>query len=665
MTAWGWQGEKAARMGPPRHFRLPFLVLAVVLPLMLEVRELGMWGGLLLLWSTSMIGPRGLFGWLRVWVPLSAIYGLILHLLGGLPPLAIALLVARMLTALLGMQLLTWSVPPSDVVRAFEFALPRLGVSLAIALRLVPRLERSASWRLQTLEERGFVVGEGRLKALRTRASIWPGWLADSLDHAHDLGDAVQSRGILAPRRWRHGVRTRVVQSVLGEEVAEERIAPHRFSDAVQLGLDLELRLPEGRTIGRHVELLRGGQVVLLRGPSGCGKSSLLRLLAGVSPWQHPVTVHGRAHLSGHPTMGEVDLASGPFDEAVACWVPQDPDRHGLAESVRREFGIARRLAGPWPQAEMMETLRDWALLDKLESQPEHLSEGEQQRLLLAAHLDPAQPLWLLDEADVHLDENGFIQLGKAVLKHRARGGLIIVVAHRHARWRKLADVEIEMGDAKPPLDYPSVWVERGEPVSEPPPVALFEADVQPVRAGDLILVQGENGTGKTTLLREWAATTGLPWLPTSPDRRLLGMTIAEELSLQHPRLHAQALAGESVTVEGAEPIAIRQSGLRLDLGLSHLSMATPVHDLSTGERRRLSLIPLLMREPDVLLLDEIDHGLDDITLADLLELLNAQRQAGRAIVVSSHAPDLLAWTRVSGGRVWRIAAGRMTEVEA
>jgi len=642
-------------------------VLAVVLPLLLAAQQLLMWGALLIVWSVLMVGVRGLFGWFRVWLPLSLLYGAMLYLLGGAhDPNEVGLLVGRMLTALLGMQLLTWSVPPSEVVRAFEWALPRLGVSLAISLRLVPRLERSAKWRLATLEERGFIDAEGgRWQALRTRASIWPGWLADSLDHAHDLGDAVQSRGILAPRRWRHGIRHRFLQGVLGEEVREDGISPHRFSDSVQLGLDLEMRLPEGRAIGRHKEMLRGGNIVLLRGPSGCGKSSLLRLLAGVSPWQHPITVHGRAHLSGHPTLGEVDLADGPFSEAIACWVPQDPDRHGLAESVHREFRIARRLAGPWNQNEMLETLRDWGLLDKLDSQPEHLSDGEQQRLLLAAHLDPAQPMWLLDEADVHLDEAGFIELGKAVVKHRARGGLVIVVAHRHARWKRMADVEIEMGDAKPPLDYPSVWVERGADLALPPKIDLFTHEMNPVKAGDLVLVQGDNGTGKTTLLSEWSTASGLPFLPTSPDRRLLGMTIGEELSLQHPLLHEQALAGDAVVILGAEDLAVQQSGLRLDLGLSHLSMLTPVHDLSTGERRRLSLIPMLMQEPDVLLLDEIDHGLDDLTLSDLFELLNAQRQAGRAVVISSHSPDLLTWARVSGGRVWHIADGTMLEVEA
>ena len=666
MSSWGWQGERAARMGPPRHFRLPFLVLAVVLPLLLDWQQLAAWGGLLLLWSSMMVGVVSLLRWLRLWLPLSILYGGFLLLLGGADTWQeVLLLMGRLLIALLGMQVLTWSVPPSEVVRAFEWILPRLGVSLAISLRLVPRLERSARWRLATLKERGFVDGSSRWQALRTRASIWPGWLADSLDHAHDLGDAVQSRGILGPRRWRHGVRRRLVQSVLGEQVHEEGIASHRFSDSVQLGLDLELRLPDGRVIGRHTELLRGGKVVLLRGPSGCGKSSLMRVLAGVSPWQHPITVYGRAQLSGHPTLGEVDLSSGPFDQAIACWIPQDPDRHGLAESVHREFRIARRLAGPWKQTEMLETLREWGLLEKLDSQPEHLSDGEQQRLLLAAHLDPAQPVWLLDEADVHLDEAGFIQLGKAVVKHRARGGLVLIVAHRHVRWKRIADLEIEMDSDKPPLDYPSVWVEAGEVLCGPPLLSLFEHEVEPVRCGELVLIQGDNGAGKTTLLREWAAADGLPWLPASPDRRLLGMTVSEELSLQHPLLHRQALVGDEVTIEGAEALALHQSGLRFSLGLSALSGPTPVHDLSTGERRRLSLLPTLMREPPLLLLDEIDHGLDDITLADLLELLNEQRRAGRAIVLTTHSPDLVTWAKVSGGRLWRIEAGRMEEVEA
>jgi len=653
-------------MGPPRHFRLPFLVLVVVLPLLLEWRHLAAWGGFLFIWSVVMVGPWSMLRWLRVWLPLSILYGVILLLFSGTENWSeTLLLVVRLLIALLGMQIMTWSVPPSDVVRSFEWVLPRLGVSLAIALRLVPRLERSAKWRLETLEERGFVDNESRMKDLRTRASIWPGWLADSLDHAHDLGDAVQSRGILAPRRWRHGVKRRIVQIALGEEIREDGVKPHHFSDSVQLGLDLEINLPDGRCIGRHKELLRGGNIVLLRGHSGCGKSSLLRVIAGVSPWQHPVTVNGKVHISGHPTHGEINLAEGPFIEAISCWIPQDPDRHGLAESVQREFRIARRLSGPWKQQEMLECLREWNLLDKLQSQPENLSEGEQQRLLLAAHLDPAQPIWLLDEADVHLDEAGFIQLGKAVVKHRARGGLIIVVAHRQARWKRIADQVIDIGEPISAQDYPSVWIERGDEIGQPPEGSLFSHQLKPVLSGDLILVQGANGSGKTTLLREWAETSNIPWLPTSPDRRLLGMTIEEELNMQHPTLFAQFLAGDDVKIPDSEEIQLQQSALRLDLGLSHLSMVTPVHDLSTGERRRLSLLPLLMRKPPIMLLDEIDHGLDDITLADLIEQLNARRKAGSAIVITSHSPDLVAWAKVSGGRIWNIDQGQLTEASS
>lgn len=666
MTSWGWQGEKAARMGPPRHFRLPFLILAVLLPLFLEWKMLAGWGGFLVLWSLVMVGFQALFRWLRLWIPICLIYAALLLLFSATDSWqGVIILMVRFQVALLGMQILQWSVPPSEVVRAFESFLPRLGISLAIALRLVPRLEQSARWRIETLKERGFVEEESKWRRIRTRASIWPGWLADSLDHAHDLGDAVQSRGILAPRRWRHSLHRRIFHRILGEDVREETIAPHRFSDSVQVGLDVELRLPEGRVIGRHKELLRGGNVVLIRGVSGSGKSSLLRVLAGVSPWQHPVTVHGRVHISGHPTYGELDLSEGPFDQAISCWIPQDPDRHGLAESVHREFRISRRLTGPWNQQEMLETLREWKLLDKMQVSSEQLSAGEQQRLLLAAHLDPAQPIWLLDEADVHLDESGFIQLGKAIVKHRARGGLILVVAHRHARWQQLADIVIEMGEKKAPLDYPSVWVQGGEEMANPPEIDLFKQNVQPVKTGELILIVGDNGTGKTTLMREWAAVENLPWLPTSPDRRLLGMTIGEELDLQHPLLHAQSLAGPDVEIPGAASIAVDQSRIRLELGISHLSDVTPVHDLSTGERRRLSMIPMMMCKPPLLLLDEIDHGLDDTTLADLLQLLNELRQEGQAVVLTTHSPDLMTWAKISGGRLWKIKDRIMQEVDA
>ena len=65
------------------------------------------------------------------------------------------------------------------------------------------------------------------------------------------------------------------------------------------------------------------------------------------------------------------------------------------------------------------------------------------------------------------------------------------------------------------------------------------------------------------------------------------------------------------------------------------------------------------------MLLDEIDHGLDDLTLADLLEQLNARRKSGSAVVITSHSPDLIAWAKVSGGRVWNIEQGRLMEVSS
>ena len=75
-----------------------------------------------------MVGPTSLFRWLRVWLPLSILYGLVLFLFSGSGDWQrILLLMGRLLIALLGMQILTWSVPPSDVVRAFDWVIRRPG----------------------------------------------------------------------------------------------------------------------------------------------------------------------------------------------------------------------------------------------------------------------------------------------------------------------------------------------------------------------------------------------------------------------------------------------------------------------------------------------------------------------------------------------------------
>src|SRR5690606_8641875 len=58
---------------------------------------------------------------------------------------------------------------------------------------------------------------------------------------------------------------------------------------------------------------------------------------------------------------------------------------------------------------------------------------------------------------------------------------------------------------------------------------------------------------------------------------------------------------------------------------------------LSMGMRQRLSLATVLVRDPDVVLLDEPTNGLDPVAVLGLAGIIRAAAAAGRCVVVTSH----------------------------
>ena len=71
-------------------------------------------------------------------------------------------------------------------------------------------------------------------------------------------------------------------------------------------------------------------------------------------------------------------------------------------------------------------------------------------------------------------------------------------------------------------------------------------------------------------------------------------------------------------------------------LGIGHLLDRTP-HQLSVGEKRKVSLATILAIDPDVLLLDEPTAGLNPRTTTHLIEMLDTFSHAGKTVVTATH----------------------------
>lgn len=169
------------------------------------------------------------------------------------------------------------------------------------------------------------------------------------------------------------------------------------------------------------------------------------------------------------------------------------------------------------------------------------------------------------------------------------------------------------------------------------------------VSAGEIVGISGPNGSGKTTLIRALAtlqATDGgsgtiLGEKLGSPAvrrvRQRIGLIghapgLISELSLRENLIHISKLAGidpnrvdHSLEVVGLQGAADRR-----------------VSAASYGMKRRVEAAHLLLRRPDLLLLDEAMSGLDS-NGADLIRAIVESTVAeGGAAVVVSHDVDHL-----------------------
>ncbi len=191
-------------------------------------------------------------------------------------------------------------------------------------------------------------------------------------------------------------------------------------------------------------------------------------------------------------------------------------------------------------------------------------------------------------------------------------------------------------GDAMLSLNDLSVSLDDGTAV-------VGETEVV-VEAGERLLVAGESGTGKSTLVR---AIAGLwPWGGGSvnfhPDRRLFMLP-------QKPYIPSGTLRRAIAYPGAAEDWTVEQMGEALHkVGLDHLKEkieedAPWDQTLSGGEKQRLAFARLLLHNPDIVVLDEATSALDEKSQDKMMDIVI--KELPKATIVSvAHRVELEAF---------------------
>jgi energy-coupling factor transporter ATP-binding protein EcfA2 len=414
---------------------------------------------------------------------------------------------------------------------------------------------------------------------------------------------------------------------------------------------------------------------VLVTGPSGSGKSTLLRALAGLIPHASLARMEGRVVVDGLDTQQHrLPLLAGHVG-----LVFQNPSTQLFCLRVEEEVAFGPRNLSLPPDE--VRRRGQWALaavgLEHLRGRRVNtLSDGEKQRLAIAAVLAMTPRILILDEPTSNLDGAGTRQVLSTLERLRRESSTVIIAEHKTGEVGRLADRVLILEEGQPvadgspqevfarrellhrlgvrrPTNHPqSDWADlilpslpgrdqgRVEPLVEVEGVVAGYGKRQvlnglnlSIQQGELVALVGDNGAGKTTLARLLAGLMkprqGKVWvrgqvglLFQNPLEQLFCETVEEEVAFG-PRNYGFLT-----------PTLLEDTLATADLGsLRHRR----IHALSGGEQQRTALASVLALRPDLLILDEPTMGQDWGHLSAFMEHVGRLNGNGMAILLITH----------------------------
>jgi len=428
---------------------------------------------------------------------------------------------------------------------------------------------------------------------------------------------------------------------------------------------------------------IRPHEIVAITGASGCGKSTLALAVAALLNTCHVGQTHGAVYLKGR----EITQAHAQAAAGVVGLVQQNPDVNFATLEVEDELTFAL-------ENRCLESLeidrRIQEVIELLELEPLRnrliatLSEGQKQRVAVAAALAAHPQVLILDEPTAHLDPGAtdcIIHTLHELVQKRSMTVVIIeqkLIPLRHLKPRIIlisnhtitadypwADIPDTLKKELCPIPYSS-GVPQTFTQKAPLEIKLVNSTVRreshkildnislQIKQGEIVALMGPNGSGKSSLLLsllglidlqgdiaclgqkdimscstfQLSEQTGLVFQ--NPDHQLFADTVMKEVTF----------AGQNFGRDEEHIRTRAEEKLQL-VGLGTYRNEHP-YRLSYGQKRRLNVIAAILHDIELLLLDEPFVGQDPQNIKWLISMTRQLSTQQVAVIMVIHDPYLV-----------------------
>jgi len=380
----------------------------------------------------------------------------------------------------------------------------------------------------------------------------------------------------------------------------------------------------------------------LISGYNGSGKTILLKSLSKLSP-----TIFDSHSIKGNFILNGVNqLINNKYKAQLISYLPQANDIINIGSTVYNELSIlSNRINIDFDRyLKALETLGFKYDLNELKNRPTStFSRGEKQKLGLA-FIEALNPNCIFyDEPDSFLDKNGQNGLVNLVKQQLKEDKVVFIASHRKNIYESIkhSTLCLSPDEIEDPIE-----VVKSKNLSKSLILKLAKQEVHISKSssfhipeisffeGEIIKVEGKNGTGKSTLLKKifhndissqlYISQKEMIFITEEPDNQILYKNLEFEINtfLKGNHHFNDDFIIQSLTIFENKKLNI--------------------HTLSWGQRKYLLLLLSIASSAKLLFLDEPFTGINGTLRIALCGLFDFALTKGKTIIFSSNDSESL-----------------------